>query len=209
MDAFQFFLQMCTRRLLNEVRFAEYNFIWERLPKGRGDIRILDVGSGYSIFPALLALNGYLAVASDIDNHSCHIQHTYQYALKAGKMRIAKIDARKIPYPGYFFHVITCISTLEHLEDDGDIEAMKEFIRVGRIGGLIFVTIPYRFERERKGFQRYYDEKIIRERILIPPLELEEAKYYGHSDMPNYLTPLIETSCDTAQICCMSLRLRK
>jgi ubiquinone/menaquinone biosynthesis C-methylase UbiE len=55
--------------------------------------------------------------------------------------------------PGSFndnmFDIITCIETIEHLQDDQLHATMKELYRIAKSGGKIFITTPFNEDLER------------------------------------------------------------
>lgn len=53
-------------------------------------------------------------------------------------LRVA--DARRLPFPDGSFDRVACVSVIEHIDGDGDGEAMAEIWRVLRPGGLLHLT---------------------------------------------------------------------
>lgn len=80
-------------------------------------------------------------------------------------------DVRKTDFPDYFFDLIFCISTIEHIgrdntiycdgrskdDDNGDLHTMKELGRITKSGGKIVITAPYG-EFHDYGWFINYDE---------------------------------------------------
>ncbi|MGD2184190.1 methyltransferase domain-containing protein [Lusitaniella coriacea] len=95
-------------------------------------------------------------------------------------------DATQLPYPDNHFDVITSISTIEHISDNGDTLAVRELWRVLKPGGKLILTLPckkkydeewrdtdtYKLGSVEKGgkyfFQRFYDTRALQERIFKP-----------------------------------------
>jgi SAM-dependent methyltransferase len=117
---------------LNE-RPAEYAFALEALGQA-SPATVLDVGTGLTPWPALLASCGYVVTAIDemegywregILNHHFHVLH----------------DDILNPALTGPFDAITCISTLEHIPEHG--RAMASMFGLLRPGGHLIVTVPY------------------------------------------------------------------
>ncbi|NNG26022.1 MAG: class I SAM-dependent methyltransferase [Ignavibacteriaceae bacterium] len=109
------------------------------------------------------------------------------------------VDATKLPYPGNSFDRIVSISVIEHVNNNGDSEVMREMWRALKPGGLLILTFPvkndyeeefvsrdiYNLNREETNgkffFQRYYNDKKIEERLLssINNFEIVEKKVFG------------------------------
>ena len=92
-------------------------------------------------------------------------------------------DARKLAYPDNSFDLVYSISVIEHIPDNGDTEALEEFGRVAKPGGVVIVEVPYRHEAEdvflnydSKGapvatpqfYEHHYDEKMLEARLMNP-----------------------------------------
>jgi SAM-dependent methyltransferase len=119
---------------LNE-RLVEYNFLFDVLNRTSCEVKtILDVGTGTSPLPAILKLIGYEVSAIDntkdywkkkpINNH---------YYIINDDITNTKLDKK--------FDMITCISTLEHIEDY--MSAIKNMWKLLKICGSLVMTFPY------------------------------------------------------------------
>jgi SAM-dependent methyltransferase len=117
----------------------------------------------------------------------------------AGNYLTDCLDAIKMHYPDNKFDKIVSISVIEHVNDDGDSDVMREMWRVLKPGGHLILTFPvrkqykeefiseniYNLEREESEgkyfFQRYYDDEKIEERLLssIHNFEIVEKKVFG------------------------------
>jgi SAM-dependent methyltransferase len=94
----------------------------------------------------------------------------------AGRVHLSRADARSLPFPDEAFGVVTCVSTLEHIEGEGDIAAMSEIARVTRRGGLIALTVPTHVRLIEQPtspgvpyFERRYDAQSLRDRLCSQP----------------------------------------
>jgi SAM-dependent methyltransferase len=96
-------------------------------------------------------------------------------------------DARRLPYPDGFFDLMYSISVVEHIPGSGDTEALAEFQRVLRPGGLAILEVPFRLQRQEimqsydsKGapldqpqfYERFYDRAWLDQRLSNDKLEL-------------------------------------
>lgn len=142
-------------------RCFEYSEAYLRIAPVAGK-RILDVGSYRSPFPAFLIRRGGLVSILDMDAAVAQQQEWIRRATgEEGRALIVLADGTRLPYLSNSFDRVVCISTIEHLPDDGDIRMIREIGRVLRMGGCIFITVPYapvaREGRWGKWFQRWYD----------------------------------------------------
>lgn len=152
-------------------RFWEYSFAYKSTrPKGT----VLDAGSGFSLFPAMLAKKGLKVYSIDL---SFQDKRASQAARLGLDIQADQGSFFSLPYTNEFFDVVYCISCLEHIKDYKNVAlALKEFRRVLKPGGKLFVTVDY-----HKGFidfgqagwkwsehTRYYNWHMILEKIVKP-----------------------------------------
>ncbi|HEU0305158.1 MAG TPA: class I SAM-dependent methyltransferase, partial [Gaiellaceae bacterium] len=98
-------------------------------------------------------------------------------------------DGRALPFGDASFDHACSISVLEHIEEPGDSEALRELARVVRPGGRVLVTLPHAPEHRdewrdapvyanepgagRSFFQRWYDPADVDAlAAAVPELEL-------------------------------------
>jgi len=161
--------------LINRLRPIEYLWVLERLLRfGTGQL-VLDVGSGQSPWPKYMRLNGIRVIETDIRN----VEPTNDRVLAC---------ASNEPFKDESFDAVTCISTIEHVgfEDvyrkgnrsvaDSDILALREFSRVVRPGGSIFLTTHFAPTEARFRQGRIYN----RDRLdrLVRGLSVEEEAIF-------------------------------
>lgn len=188
---------------INCVRYFEFDFARRMLAKYlRG--RCLDVSS-----PRLLSVylhNKYPDIKLDILNPDADdLMETRDLVeavcLKRNMPEYHNIYANKLPWPDETFDCIWSISVIEHIPEPQDVDSMKELWRVLKPGGRLILTLPacssswdeYRennvynlsvYKRENHGkffFQRWYDRKMLNERIIfaIPGCEIVEMQVWG------------------------------
>jgi len=127
------------------TRNIEYPLCFNKLEIEEG-MRVLDVGSGNSMFPIYLAKRNILTYATDIDEYILELKKLakkaqLEYLFDTGKLNIQVCDVRKLNFPDSFFDRIAAVSTLEHISSNGDVEAIKEMGRVLKSGGKVFLTV--------------------------------------------------------------------
>jgi SAM-dependent methyltransferase len=198
------------RRLqgINYVRSVELPvFASFVLQLGCGDY--LDVGTGDSILPTFIALNSTYRVTV-IDKFDW-VQKQKQYLqrlgeselLVTGRFNIRQEDFLTADIPKASFDVITALSVLEHVANDGDMEAIRKIHSLLRTGGYLLTSSPYNRDMaadfyvkravygEEPGlrgafFQRHYSKQTFEERVLrAAPFEVKRLFYAGHYNRPN------------------------
>jgi len=122
----------CNSVLHHWSRVWEYPFVFEKIRGGK----ILDVGGGWSFFPAYMYhhLHGTKISISDNDPHivNWHKKNNISY----GDIYLDDITESK--FPDNEFDCIVCISTLEHIPDK--IEALREMKRILKPDGTLLLS---------------------------------------------------------------------
>jgi SAM-dependent methyltransferase len=99
-------------------------------------LRALDIGCGTGYLLDYLQrypLDGEV-VGIDISPYAL------QFCQQRGANALAIASATQVPFPSAFFDLIICIDTIQHLTPAGaDLVAMKEFSRLLRPGGLLYL----------------------------------------------------------------------
>jgi SAM-dependent methyltransferase len=164
---------------------------------GPGAKRILDVSS-----PKVLSL--YLGrarrsiTATDLDDAKIFSRWAMLARISGVKAyEVQYQDARKLTYPHDSFDLVYSISVIEHIPGNGDTEALEEFGRVTKPGGIVMVEVPYRhqnkdyfFDYDSKGaalatpqfYERHYDATTLQARLMNPRgLRLIGKMYQGEA----------------------------
>lgn len=138
------------RKTVNDFslwRLIEYPRVTDILEAPTGS-RVLDIGSGTSSYPMMLALEGATVVAVELEPARAAWQRD-----KARKLNLKVLpvvaDACALPFASNTFQRITSVSVIEHIPND---RAVGE--EIGRVlcpNGLAALSVPFTF-RERKGF---------------------------------------------------------
>jgi SAM-dependent methyltransferase len=133
-------------------RLVEYEFVARNLMYPKKQAAILDIGSGSSILAKAISEFGkgkWQVFRIDIAESNCDI----------------RMDARMTGFRNEVFNQVICISTIEHIsreidsggydDDDGDVKAVKDILRILKKGGSAIITVPY--GKIKKPNHRVYD----------------------------------------------------
>lgn len=124
-------------------RIIEYSWATRALDLRRGDL-VLDIGSGTSSFPHMLAKEGVDVIVLELDAERVRWQVRKRRAtMRPGDGRFFPLvaSATHLPFRDASIPRITAISSLEHIPDD---EAVgREIGRVLAAGGIAAVTLPF------------------------------------------------------------------
>lgn len=126
---------------LSSSRYIEYATALKLLDLKRDD-KMLDIGSGHSIFPSLLRNRGLYTISLDVtkDGLVWQIQKTPRHFKRRLDATLSTGD--RLPFRSNSFHAITAISALEHFDGNGDIKCSEEIGRILRPNGICIVSVP-------------------------------------------------------------------
>jgi SAM-dependent methyltransferase len=208
-----FYALQCALRLIFSGRLAEGLKLmlspvgyWRFLPfafvanaaSGRKNAAILDVSSPKMVSVYLAANGAQKVLATDLDDPRIFNRwEPIGRVMNLANYRVEYQDARNLTYAPGSFDIVYTISVIEHIPGRGDAEAMEQFARVLKPGGVLIVEVPYRREgsenyrmTDSKGapvekpmfYERHYDAKMLAERLLdIPGLKLTEKYILGEN----------------------------
>ncbi|HET7321899.1 MAG TPA: class I SAM-dependent methyltransferase [Longimicrobiaceae bacterium] len=151
----------------------EYPWALERADLEPGS-RVLDAGSGDSIFPIYLARHGYRVTAVDLA-----FSGTLD-ALHGVDVDYVRADLTSLPQPDESFDAVFCISVIEHLPEGRIPFAMQQMRRVLKPGGRLLLTTDYYRDAEEEVWYEgpdrrfrvdwgFFDEARLRRLILGAP----------------------------------------
>ncbi|NJN16701.1 MAG: class I SAM-dependent methyltransferase [Oscillochloris sp.] len=132
-------------------RIIEYPWSTEALQLRRGEL-VLDIGSGTSSYPHMLAKEGVDVVVLELDADRVRWQLAKRLATaRPGDGRFFPLvaSATAMPIRSDSITKLAAISSLEHIPDDAAVGA--EIGRVLAQGGVAALTIPYT-SRDREHF---------------------------------------------------------
>lgn len=105
---------------------------------------VLDVGSGGSYLPVLLATRGYRVTASDSMAYGdCTAWMVQQSGVFDVLLPVLVCPVEQIDAPDGAFDATVCVSVIEHVAPDRVATAWQELARVTRPGGAVMVTSDY------------------------------------------------------------------
>ena len=156
-----------------DERIIEYPWFFSRLPDGKGVL--LDAGSTLNFElilnqPSLKSKKIYITTLAPERN--CYWFKGISYVFE---------DLRNCSYRNNFFDWIVCISTAEHIgldnallytqdisnkeiNPDSYLDAIKEFYRILKPDGILYLTLPFGKKQVRRWFQ-VFDSQMIDEII--------------------------------------------
>lgn len=146
-------------------RLVEYDFVARNLMSPLQRARILDVGSAESALVQAIREYGRSWEVFGIDLEGSD----------------AKMDARSTGFRDRVFHMVICISTLEHIgfacgiyDKNGDTKAMKEISRMLKKDGRAIITVPYGMEKKLE--HRIYDKNSLAK--LVNHFSVAKVEFY-------------------------------
>lgn len=107
--------------------------IFNKLPK-KSSLKILDIGccTGYNLHTLEKFGEVY---GADIEKKAV------EYCKKRGFKKISLLkNGLKLPFKSNFFHVITCLDVIEHIEEDK--KYLEELRRILKPGGTLVLFVP-------------------------------------------------------------------
>jgi SAM-dependent methyltransferase len=175
---------------MDYVRCIEFPLVFQHL-RLEPRTRLLDVGSAQSHFPLYVASRTDTTVvaldASPWIAWQKKMEATFirRGIVPSGRLHVVVADARQPSLADGTFDYISLISTIEHIEGDGDSVAIERLARLLKPGGRLVLTVPYNYRRYRdfwvqddtytsvyRGqqlfFQRHYDDDALAKRLVEP-----------------------------------------
>lgn len=155
---------------------------------------ILDVGSGWSLFPLYLAQRSNHVDSVDMDEKQVKILCPALAAILKLKVNYFIDDATNLSAKDNTYDYVFCISVLEHLEEEVengipinrhtnklDRKAIREFLRVIKPGGRVILTLDYASKAiSLRSFDFDYVKDLIDEfsaNLLKPLGKLDEIQF--------------------------------
>jgi len=150
------------------------------VPPGVG----LDCSSGTGM--TLSALPQWVQTGADLSPEAL------RHCAGKGHPRLARADLTRLPFGDARFDVLTCLDTLEHIEDDT--AALAEIHRVLKPGGYALMTVPahpWMFSAHDRALHhvRRYRRAELRQRVADSGLEIVRLRWIN-----SVLFPLIASA---------------
>ncbi len=190
------------------VRYFEYDFALRSISTEHSrNNKFLDISSPYLFGFYLASSFGGEYNYINPDKTDLSLVKKYSSKLKfAMKYSADSADATSLSFSDNSFSHIISISVIEHINGNGDSEAIKEMWRVLKPNGILILTFPVAktFEeefsdkdtyglnvkqaKEKFFFQRVYDESSIKERLLdkITDFTILSKEIFGESESGFY-----------------------
>lgn len=103
----------------------------------RGCRRVLDIGSGEGLLPALMKMLGHEVFAVDLfDRRQNPVYRQHQIPVQ-----VCNIETDPLPFADDFFDAVSCCQALEHFTHS-HLPPVLEMKRVLRPGGLLEIDVP-------------------------------------------------------------------
>ncbi len=154
-------------------RNVEYLFTEKELRLEAG-LRILDIGTGASVFPCYLRQRAEVdLVILDLDDYGFEDQRHYFHKSGLPVPRLIRGDAVRPSFQDESFDRVVAVSAIEHFPGDGDTAFMEQAWRLLKPGGRCIVTVPYCAVYQENsdvhhyhgGFERRYNREALKERL--------------------------------------------
>lgn len=125
-------------------RCWEYPYVLYHLKefkKGKGTLKVIDLGSGVTFFPFAVAREGIDVLAVDVDSiiERDLIEATKHVSFFPGSLQVVVSDGGSLPLEDEELDAAYCISVLEHLENIE--EVIGELHRALKKNGILVLTI--------------------------------------------------------------------
>jgi tRNA (uracil-5-)-methyltransferase TRM9 len=156
----------------DRTRFSIWKCVLDFLEHVEKDAHILDVGCGNGKNIKYLVNSGYL------DVHGCDFSEEFVKICQKKSLDVICGNILYLPYSDKCADNVICIAVIHHLStEEHRIAAIKELIRITKVGGKILITVS----SYEHPFYKEYD-KINEQDVLIPWKnsygDIEKMRYY-------------------------------
>ncbi len=128
---------------LSASRYVEYvSALAFLLPEVRKGDTILEVGCGHSILPILWQRLNLEIIALDSNLGALKWQMKKSRKITNAFFHVVLADMRYLPFKNESILGASCISTIEHIPGEGDIEAAFEIGRILKDNGIGIISFP-------------------------------------------------------------------
>src|ERR1035437_943939 len=119
--------------VISEITIKRYDTLLKLFEKYRDNNNIIDVGAGDGHFIARARMYNWNSYATEFDDSAVQLCKQKDVIVHQGKLDIKN-------YEKEFFDVIFSSEVIEHINNP--IEEIKNFHKILRKGGLVFITTP-------------------------------------------------------------------
>lgn len=137
---------------LSTSRYIEYSIALSFLLveiKRKSSV-VLDVGCGHSVFPTFLQKLGLNVIVVDSNNEALKWQMKKSLELNGSSVKTVLADMQCLPFKDQSIPNLSCISAIEHIPKNGDIEAASEAGRVLMDKGTFVVSFPLSSQKQSR-----------------------------------------------------------
>jgi 2-polyprenyl-3-methyl-5-hydroxy-6-metoxy-1,4-benzoquinol methylase len=120
------------REVQSSIDVMWFDRISRGLTRGKGGLKVLDVGCGNGVLLRQFQKRGCICYGSDPSPWAREYARQYGYIL-LGRIEQANIEPN-------FFDIVTSTSTLEHVARP--MEHLKHILAAVKVGGIIYLTVP-------------------------------------------------------------------
>lgn len=173
------------RRTVNDFslwRLIEYPAVTRMLDLHPGE-RVLDIGSGTSSYPWMLARKGAIVVVAELDEERVRWQRDQARRLGSGfgQVWLVVADATALPFREGAFDRVSAVSSIEHIPDDRAVA--REIARVLKPGGRAAVSVPYTFHERTSFFQGIRDFRRVGRNEFVRARDGGLVRFYTDEDI--------------------------
>lgn len=173
------------RRTVNDFslwRLIEYPEVTRMLDLRPG-ARVLDIGSGTSSYPLMLARQGATVVIAELDEARVRWQREKiaQVGSAPGQVLAVVADATALPFRDGAFGYLSAISSIEHIPDDRAVG--RELARVLAPGGRAVLSVPYTFGERASFFRGIRDFRRIGRNEFVRGRDGGLVRFYTEADL--------------------------
>lgn len=173
------------RKTINDFslwRLIEYPGVTRILEAKSGDL-ILDIGSGTSSYPLMLAQQGARVIAVELQPKRARWQQDKARLLRLPVIPVVA-DATALPFAPHTFARITSVSAIEHIPNDRAVGA--EMGRVLTPGGIAAISVPYTFHEKRAFFEGLKSFERIAPNEFVQAGRGNLVRFYTDADLESH-----------------------
>lgn len=128
---------------LSASRYVEYaGAMAFLLKKARLGTTVLELGSGHSILPTIWQQLQMEVTVVDMNRGALLWQIRKSKKIAGAIIGAILADMQYLPFKDECIDSVSCISAIEHIPDDGDIETAAEIGRILKDNGLCVISMP-------------------------------------------------------------------
>jgi len=141
---------------------GKYYFVFNKITKGD---KVLDVACGRGFGTFLLSQKAKEIIGLDIDQPSIEEAKTN---FNGENLNFLLGDGRKMKFPDNYFDAVVSIETIEHLNEEDQVEFINEIKRVLKPNGRLFLSTPDRYVVAKQGmaYGAFHEKEFTKEELI-------------------------------------------